>query len=137
MDKDIVKDEFPLAQYAAEHWVDHAQFGNVSSHIREATEHIFDPDKPHFASWLEVHDVVTQRAFRSVLDESVDSSLGPTTPPYYAAFYGFHHVAEQLIIKHPQQVYATGGYFMSPLGAALMGGHLGIAQVLYERGARH
>jgi ankyrin repeat protein len=32
-------------------------------------------------------------------------------------------------------VYTTGGYFMSPLGAALRGGHLKIAQILYERGA--
>src|ERR1700679_221120 len=27
---------FPLASYAARHWVDHAQFGSVSSHTQEA-----------------------------------------------------------------------------------------------------
>src|SRR6266566_7041181 len=34
VDMDNVEDKFPLAQYAAKHWVDHAQFENVSSHIR-------------------------------------------------------------------------------------------------------
>jgi hypothetical protein len=135
VDEDIIKDEFPLARYAAEHWVDHAQFENVSCHLREAMGHLFDPDRPHFASWLQVHDVAARRTYPSVLDESVDSSLGPTVPLYYAALCGFHDVAEQLIIKDPQQVYTTSGYFMSPLGAALTGGHLKIAQALYERGA--
>ena len=59
----------------------------------------------------------------------------PATPLNYAALCGFHVIAEQLIIKHPQQVNTTGGSFVSPLGAALSGGHLKIAQLLYERGA--
>jgi hypothetical protein len=39
---------FPLALYAARHWVDHAQFRNVSSHIEEIMERLFDPDKATF-----------------------------------------------------------------------------------------
>src|SRR5712671_985427 len=31
VDEDDVEDKFPLAHYAAEHWIDHARFGNVSS----------------------------------------------------------------------------------------------------------
>jgi ankyrin repeat protein len=137
-DEDNVEDKFPLARYAAEHWVDHAQFENVSSHIREAMELLFDPDKPHFTSWLQVHDVGAQQAYRSVFYQSAASSLdrlNSAIPLFYAALCGFYHVAEQLIIKHPQQVHTTGGSFMSPLGAALTGGHFKIAQVLYERGA--
>jgi hypothetical protein len=48
-------------------------------------------------------------------------------PLYYATLCGLHDLAEQLIIKHSQQLYTTGGYFMSPLGAALRDGHLKIA----------
>jgi phosphoserine aminotransferase len=33
VNKDNVDDDFPLAQYAAKHWVDHTQFENASSHI--------------------------------------------------------------------------------------------------------
>jgi ankyrin repeat protein len=138
VDKDKVKGKFPLAQYAAEHWVDHAQFENVSSHIREGMEDLFDPDKPYFATWLQVHDIDTKPLDSSLLYLFASSSCktsNPAIPLYYAALCGFDDVAEQLIIKHPQQVFTTGGYFMSPLGAALRGGHLKIAQVLYEHGA--
>ena len=40
------KDNFPLAEYAAEHWVDHAQFGDVSLRVRGGMEELFDPMKP-------------------------------------------------------------------------------------------
>jgi ankyrin repeat protein len=133
-----VKNKFPLARYAGEHWVDHARFENVSSHIREGMEDLFDPDKPYFAAWLQIHDIDTEPFDGSLLSEFAPSyRMGSNSaiPLYYAALCGFHDVAEQLIIKHPQQVYTTGGYFVSPLGAALRGEHLKIAEVLHERGA--
>jgi ankyrin repeat protein len=135
---DNVKDKFPLARYAAKHWIDHARFENVSSHIREGMEHLFDPNKPYFAAWLQVQDVDTKPNYPSVLYYFANTSREESktaTPLYYAALCGFHYLAEQLIIKHPRQVNTTGGYCVSPLGAALSGGHLKIAQLLYERGA--
>jgi hypothetical protein len=33
-----VKNKFPLARYAAKHWIDHVKFEQVSSHLREAIE---------------------------------------------------------------------------------------------------
>jgi ankyrin repeat protein len=139
VDEVKVKVEFPLARYAAEHWVDHARFENVSSHIREGMEDLFDPDKPHFAAWLHAYDVDFHPQDESTLNwfacytNSRDSNTA--TPLYYAALCGFHDLAEQLIINHPQQVHTTGGYYVSPLGAALSGEHLKIAQLLYDRGA--
>jgi ankyrin repeat protein len=133
-----VGDGFPLAQYAAKHWVDHAQFENASSHIREGMEHLFDPDKPHFAAWLQVHDIDISPPYPSFLFYFANLSYGKSnsaTPLYYAALCGFHDLAEQLIIKYPQQVNTTGGYYVSPLVAALRCGHLDVAQLLYERGA--
>ena len=41
--KDNFEDKYPLARYAAKHWVDHARFGNVSCHIREGMEDLFAP----------------------------------------------------------------------------------------------
>jgi len=38
----------PLAKYASRYWADHARFENVSSRIREATEILFDVDKPYW-----------------------------------------------------------------------------------------
>ncbi|KAH9053169.1 hypothetical protein EDB87DRAFT_1690943 [Lactarius vividus] len=48
---------FPLIEYAAQHWVEHAQLENVSSRVRDGVDDLFDPSKPHFAAWLEVHDM--------------------------------------------------------------------------------
>jgi ankyrin repeat protein len=140
VDEDNVKDKFPLARYAAEHWVDHARFENVSSHIREGMEDLFDPDKPYFAAWLQVHDMdakPSKPSSKSVLYffTVLVPRANTASPLYYAALCGFHDRVEQLIIKHPQQVNAIGGYYVSPLAAALSGGHLKIAQLLYERGA--
>jgi hypothetical protein len=39
---------YPLALYAARHWITHAQFRSVSAHIQEVMERLFDPSKPIF-----------------------------------------------------------------------------------------
>jgi len=38
----------PLASYAVENWVRHAQFGDVASRIQDTLAYLFDPKKPHF-----------------------------------------------------------------------------------------
>ena len=138
VDEDNVEDRFPLAEYAAVHWVEHARFENVSSQIREAMEDLFDRDKPCFAAWLRTHDIDTVLPGESALHWFVDfTTKGSNTanPLYYAAVCGFFDIAEQLIIEYPQQVSTTGGYYVSPLGAALSRGYLTMAQLLYDCGA--
>ncbi|KAH9958713.1 hypothetical protein BC827DRAFT_1361799, partial [Russula dissimulans] len=51
-----IKDS-PLATYAAQNWVGHAQVENVSSYVREAMEYLFDLDRPYFGAWLRLHDI--------------------------------------------------------------------------------
>ena len=133
--EDHVEDKFPLARYAAEHWADHARFGNVSSHIREGMEDLFDADKPYFAAWLEVHNIDTRPLPSSALKVFSLEDPNMATPLYYAALCGFRDLTEQLITKYPQQVNAAGGYYVSPLAAALSGGRFMIAQLLYRRSA--
>jgi ankyrin repeat protein len=138
VDEQNTEDKFPLARYAAKHWVDHARFEDVSSHIREGMEHLFNPNEPYFAAWLQVHNVDTKPRLPSILYYFANTYLKESnteTPLYYAALCGFYDLAEQLIIKHPQQMNTSGGYYVSPLGAALSGRHLKIAQLLYEHGA--
>ena len=136
VDEDNVEENFPLARYAAEHWVDHARFENVSSHIREGMDDLFNPDKPYFAAWLQVHDIDTWPSDNAPLYWfAYPSRKKSAVSLYYAALCGFHDLAEQLIIKYPLQVITASGYYVSPLGAALSRGHLKIAQLLYDRGA--
>jgi hypothetical protein len=120
----------PLIKYAAQHWLDHAQFENVSSHVRDGIDDLFDSSKPHFAAWVRVHDI----------DEDW-SSFSPHSrgdvgsPLYYAAFCGFYDLAERLIMKHPDQVNARGGRILFPLPAALYKRHFHVANLLYRHGA--
>src|SRR5579863_3063524 len=74
----------PLAQYAAENWVAHAQFPNVSSCLQSAMEHLFDPDKPYFAAWLHSYDVDFD-SLTSPLYHFSPSRKSKATPLYYAA----------------------------------------------------
>ena len=120
----------PLVKYAAQHWVDHAQFEKVSSRVREGMDDLFDNSKPHFASWLQVYNF--DKPWPSF---SFSSRDGIGSPLYYAAFCGLYDLAERLIMKHPEQVNARGGHILFPLPAALYKGHLHVANLLYTRGA--
>ena len=123
---------FPLAPYAARHWVNHAQFGNVAAHIREIMERLFDPAKPHFAAWVWLYDI----------DHSWIKPMSTThpTPPeavplYYATLSGFHGLVEHLIAAGPEHVNRRGGFHTTPLHAASVRGHFDVASLLLENGA--
>ena len=136
-EEESIEARFPLARYAAEHWVDHAQFENVSSRLWKGMEHLFNPDKPHFSTWLRLHDIDTEPYPDSVLYEFVTAPFDRSnaSPLYYAALCGFHDLAEHLVVKHRQDVNARGGYYMAPLVAALGGKHFQVAELLYQHGA--
>ena len=136
-DGSSVQDKFPLANYAARHWVDHAQFENVASQIQEGMEILFDQDKPYFSAWLRVDDIDTDPVHDSGLYYFAENSekSNAATPLYYAALCGFQSLAEQLIGHYPQHVNANGGKFISPLAVALDRGHFKVAELLYQHGA--
>ena len=124
---------FPLAFYAARHWVDHAKFGNATSQIQSALERLFDPRKPYLASWTWIHDVD-----RSWVRQSIQalaehpSPLGPSAL-YYAVLCGFDGLAKHLVV-HPEEANARCGYHGTALHAALWMGNLEIAHVLLDHG---
>ena len=119
----------PLVKYAAEHWVEHARFENVSSRVRDGMDDLFDNSKPHFAAWLQVHDMDKEWLNFGTQRKQNGSPL------YYAAFCGFYDLAERLITKHPEQVNASGGDNVAPLPAALYKRHFDLADLLHKHGA--
>jgi len=129
-----VRNSSPLAQYASEHWVTHAQFQNVSSHLRTAMECLFDPDKPYFASWIQLHDIDTF-IVTPVFSAFSSLSKSDATPLYYAALCGFQDLVEHLIVKCPQHVNANRGYYETPAVAALGGRHFELARLLHPHGS--
>lgn len=130
-----VEKSSPLAEYAAEHRVTHARFQNVSLLLRKAMEYLFDPDGPYFVAWLQLHDLDDKhRAALSTLYWNITSKSG-ATPLYYVALCGFQDLVECLISKYPQHVDVRGGYFVTPLVAALARRHFETAELLRHNGA--
>jgi ankyrin repeat protein len=134
IDKNGLKN-YPLAFYAAQNWVDHARFGDVSSWIRDGMEQLFDPTKPHFSAWIWIHDVDRSWDKRSMTDLAERPSQLEATPLYYAAACGLHGLAEQLIGMRPRDVNARGGLHVFPLHVASYLGHPEVIRVLLEHGA--
>jgi ankyrin repeat protein len=119
---------FPLASYAAKHWMDHARFEDVSSHIRHGMDILFDRSKPHLAAWIWLFEV-------GRYNRSPHPTLPDAAPLYYAALCGIHILVERLLDAHSQDVNSRGGLYRTPLFAALGKEHPDISLLLLERGA--
>ena len=120
----------PLAEYALEHWVDHAIFEDVSLCIKNGIEDLFDVERPHFLRWIRI------RGNMELIQESLrQPDQHEAAPMYWAAFCGFHDVVEKLIREHPEHLYVTGGSYGTALHAASAKGHLKVVQSLLRHGA--
>ena len=121
----------PLAKYAAEHWVSHAQFEHVSTHVQDGMQRLFDQEKPYFEAWLDLYDIDSWHGRRRLY-------FGETSCPsplYYASLCGFRDLAAHLVDKNPQHVNERSGQSLSPLGAALHNKHFHTAELLRQHGA--
>ena len=121
-----ILDDSPLADYAARHWVEHAQFEDVASCVKDGMETLFDLDKPHFEAWVGRYNI-DWRVRRLDISEGAN-------PLYYAVLCGFYDLVEHLAIKHPQYVNSFGGNCRFPLLAALGQGHVEVAELLLKHG---
>ena len=118
----------PLAEYAARHWIAHAQFEDVASRVEDAMKSLFDPGRPHFAAWIGLHDIDAESGGK--LPSEIPSPL------YYSALCGFPCLVRHIAKKHPEHADAIGGSLGFPLVAALCRNHLAVAKLLLEHGAR-
>ena len=119
-----------LFEYAAQHWVDHAQFEDVSTRIEDGMQRLFDPTTPYFEEWVKlVYIDEGWKTFAGLGDERRGSPL------YYSSLCGFHTLTAQLVTKHPMDVNATLGRCLSPLVAALHKRHFSVAELLIQHGA--
>ena len=127
VDRDKIKD-FPLAEYAAQYWVKHARVENVSSHIKDGMEYLFDADKPYFSAWLWIYN--EDRYGRSMTTMSPENP--DAVPLYYAALLGLRDLTARLLAKHPEDVHAKGGEEVTPLHASAYRGHTDVVSLLVE-----
>ena len=109
---------FPLAEYAAEHFGDHAEFEGVLSHMLGDVDPLLDADKLHFAAWVRM----------CPLGHLPHSQLD-VIPMYYVAARGYRGLVDYLISKRPEDV-DIKGIHGTPLHAALGEGYADVAQLL-------
>ena len=128
----ITMKNFPLAVYAAQQWVDHAHFEDVSSLIEDQMECLFDANKSHFAAWVWIYDI--DHPFREPMF-SVHPTPPEAVPLYYATLFGLGNLVEHLAITHPGHVNMRGGFYATPLHAAVAKGYSKIVLLLLEQGA--
>ncbi|KAI0249040.1 hypothetical protein BJV78DRAFT_728169 [Lactifluus subvellereus] len=121
---------FPLAFYAAEHWVDHAKIENVVSEIENAMERLFDPKKQHLAAWTWIYDILNRR--RPSMGKLAEYPSPPDgTPLFYAALCGFSCLANHLINTHGEDINAEcGDWRWTPLRVASSRGQVEVVQLL-------
>jgi ankyrin repeat protein len=137
LDKDVTSDslkDFPLAEYAAEHWVDHARFENVSRNVEDGMKQLFDPSKPHLAICVWIYDPAVPTQDRMTRNETPLPL--PQTSLHYAASWGLNSVVESLIVEHSQDVCSRDSTdHATPLHLASRNGHLKAACTLIEHSA--
>ncbi|KAH9975110.1 hypothetical protein BGW80DRAFT_1458045 [Lactifluus volemus] len=100
---------FPLSIYAAQHWVEHAQFENVSSSIQELMEH-------YLTQKATLRNMGVDIRHRSALGLGEHmSSEQPSQPEapalYYAALCGLHGAVEHLIASCSQDINSKRGTY--------------------------
>jgi ankyrin repeat protein len=132
--KESTRKSFPMARYAAKHWVDHTQFGGVSACTRKGIEELFNLGNPHFEAWVRLYDLDTWPLDDSFNSIFVDLPTTDATPLYYATLCGFRGLAGYLVIKYPQHVNVFGGKHGTPLVAALARGDFQMAELLHHHG---
>jgi hypothetical protein len=126
IDEETIKN-FPLAEYAAEHWDGYARFGNVSSLIKDGIDRLFDAEKPYFTVW---------RWISNIKYNPHTSTMNPKeTPLCIAAELGLGDLVQRLLIKYPEDLNTKGSLWGPPLCAAVAGGHAHVTSLLLEHGA--
>jgi ankyrin repeat protein len=121
----------PLALYAAEHWVAHAKVENVASDIRNGIESLFDPERPYFSAWINLHNA----GEANIMIDLENKIKREAAPLYHATFHGFLEIVERLALKYPQYVNVISGLLGTALHPASERGHVDVVRLLLKCGA--
>ena len=116
-----------LVDYAAQYWMVHARFDELWRLLNDEIRSLFDPEKPHLEGWLKFYYAGSFPGFD--LSEYRGSTL------FYASLCGLPGLTAQLITENPQHVTGQVGRNPTPLVAALLRRHFGIADLLCQAGA--
>ena len=156
--------EFPLADYAAKYWTEHAQVAEKDSTLAPLLSMELLSTKGHaLLNWIRLynldgllkgsdmtrglHDICPPlyyassagliRSVKSILDRGADINAqgGEYGNALQAASYGGHIQVVQMLLNQGADINAQGGYYGNALQAASYGGHIQVVQMLLNQGA--
>ena len=127
---------FPLVSYAAQNWVEHAKYEGVELRVQDTMEEFFNPKRPHLATWILIHDVVSYSDGGFGFDTFTQHQPSPETAAlFYAALCGFSRVANYLVITHAADGIAHYRNRGAPLHVASRRGHAEVVSLLLQHDA--
>src|SRR6266403_1367462 len=136
LDKDITTSDslqdFPLAEYAARHWVDHVRLEDVSQNVEDGMKQLFDPSKPHLAVCVWICDPNALPWMRRRVERPAPLD---GTSLHYASIWGLRSIVEFLVNEYSQEMYSH--YFsnnVTPLQLASRHGHVEVVCCLLKLG---
>jgi ankyrin repeat protein len=125
-----VQAKFPLAQYSACSWIDHAAVAERDdNHLRSLIERFYCFKEASYRVCYSLH-----RPDRRWMDFETIASSTPASPLYYAAFGNLPKTVEMLLDKGAD-VNAQGGDYGNALQAASSEGHEQVVKLLLNKGA--
>ena len=125
-----LKEEFPLAEYAALYWVDHYRLASGKIDLQHFANTLFDKKRRyHLISWCHLHDIDKPWRSHNIHQSPVESA----SALYYASLAGLDMIVEALL-ESGEEPNQRGGVFGFPLQAAAYEGHLSIVRHLLNAG---
>ena len=121
--------KFPLAQYAAKNWIEHAHNASYDNPIGDLVSELF-LKRDTLENWIRLHDPDEPWASPKFLRPSIH--VGPSM--YYSSGTGFLKPLKQFI-ETGADVNAPGGEYGNALQAASYNGHQEIIHLLLNEGA--
>jgi hypothetical protein len=122
-------DHFPSADYVVKYFPNHAELGNVISHLGDQVDTFFDTEKPHLAGWIDAHRYGSWWWTKN--------PAGPKVPPlYHLTELEYVGMVRHLISKRPQDVNTIGGFYRTALHVAVKKGNVEISRLYYSRKSR-
>ena len=119
----------PLAEYAAENWIDHAKSGGGDVLLKLIIQ-LFTSETGAFTNWIRIYNMDEFWTPQNLSKDKAEVH----SPLYYASLAGLQQVAVHLL-ENQADVNAQGGKYGNALQAASSRGHEAIVKMLLENGA--